>query len=484
MSEESNEEYTTRFGNFVEDPSRPGVFLAEEIDQSELVVPASVSRTGQDIPLNVSPTTVFITPDNGERALPYEESIEGTPEGSGNSTSLDRVAYFNNLSLVASFANSSGYPSQIQRAGVNPTSPVIDPLQPVRIALAGSNAGIGPFALVTNNNGGGIINLGDGDTDMLVARFVSVPNIASLNLTQSEIDGLGSFVVGHEIKHLNDGRVAGRSYEDWETYRAEVNGDHDTLNTYFNDDFAQLVMDMRALGSLNNFGFMDVEMDDHATHIWSEEFRTGVMPTEEQANKIMAAPNLINSELESRLDSDQDIIESMYMFPAERYIYLATLHAEGAFAEQQSENEYVNEYLDKYIDAAERRYPSEQIDEASQRVLMRQASELVYDAEPDVDLSEGDVADKLRDDPAYYYANMKVLRENGTFDSIPHANEIIDRRLAQIEQENPELIKNIDMNVYRERYKNDEAPTPSSVPTPTLPSTGLAPPAAPSMPSL
>lgn len=480
MPDENETRYTTALGNFVEDPNRPGVYISTEIDQSEFIVPANVSQTGQDTPLNISPNTVFITPNNGENASRYEfsmriDQVRGTPEGSRGSVNpnLDRTAYLNNVSLLASLSNSSGFQYGILSAGgaTGSENQAPDTLQPVRIALvASANEEMGPFALVTNSNGGGIINLSDGDPEKLLVELTGVPSIEHLNIPEGYIEALPSFVAGHEVKHLNSERQPGRVLEDWETYTHEIKGDHATLQRYFNSDYALFINDIRALSSINRG-----QRDDHATHIWSEEFAQGILPTKEQAELIMIAPEQINEILDNNI-IDEDIDASIDQNPAERYIYLSSLKSSGTFNDLFSRNPYAEEFLDKYFAAAERRYPQADIEAASERVLMRTAAQEAYFAEPDPDLSEGDVADKLRDDPAYYYANMKVLRENGAFDSIPRANEIIDRRLAQIERENPEAVRSINMNEFRERYATE----PDQPTTPTTPvSANIAPPSPP-----
>lgn len=455
---EGEKKYNTVLGTFAEDENRPGVYYADEIDRSHLIVPAEVSNTGKARDIDVSPSTVFISKENGERSKLYDWALRSETSKDPNFSNRG-VAYANNLSLIASFANVSGAPYEIQKLDSDALKqPPVDTLGPVRLALKSSDPGIGPFALVTNNNGGGIVNLTITNNAELLAKFTGVPSLENLNVPPAYVEAFGSFVAGHEVKHLHSNRAPGQVYESWQTYIAEVQGDHGTLKSYFNRDYAEFVMDMRALSSLNAIG----TEDDHATQIWTEEYETGVMPTKTEAEEIMAAPELINENLEGALEDD--IITSMKANPAERYILLEMARRQGEFDDIAKENKYVGEYLDKYKAAAERRYPQEDIATARDKFINSITDSQAYEAEPDAELSEEDVAKKLQEDPAYRYGNLKVLREMGAFKDIPGGNERVDRALAEIETKNPEIVKNIDMAPYRERYKSDEP----SVETPSV----------------
>ncbi|MGZ9097684.1 MAG: hypothetical protein ACXW30_05245 [Micavibrio sp.] len=267
----------------------------------------------------------------------------------------DLTSYFNGLSLVSSFANANQINNinQIdQEPDVTRQSPTLEGMAVVESDMSGENAGA--FARQTNAISGGLVHLTTDSAEDDLAGFTGVGDIESLNVPKAYIEAWRPSIAAHELRHLQDRSLSNESSR--HVLIGEIEADHGSLRQYFNQDYNNFVMDMQALRSLN----VIASVDDHATHIWTEEYGDGLKPTELEAQNIMSAPQKIYERTvmqtsEAFPETPRADIENALEDTGQRYAAFKALRERGAFNDIPNGNEFV----DKYLAASERRYSAE-----------------------------------------------------------------------------------------------------------------------------
>lgn len=326
--------YKTQLGNFTQEQG--SIYVSDTVRREDFVIPAEFSKTGAEIDLRsvLNRNTVVYTEQDALTGAKFE--VEAGEDSRKMST-----AYLNSISLTTVFANATTMYGQ-------------DALGLARFAM--SNSDRGPSAIRTNERGGGFLQITTQDPAEYLAEFVGV-DLKNLNVTEGQIKAWIPSVMAHEAYHLKDDRPREGSH-----LPLEIEADFGSLRDQFNAEYKTFITDTQALTSLNNIG----ERDDHATHIWAEEYKIDaitkkpVMPTLDEIDKIELAPASIKAVMQERIsaawpEASKGMIGSIIDVPAQKYGALKVLREQGAF----DEIPFGNEFVDKYISAAERLYTPE-----------------------------------------------------------------------------------------------------------------------------
>lgn len=326
----ANKVYHTLVGNFTEAAGK--VYISETVNKADLIVPAQFAKNGQDTPLELMPNTVVLTEKEAKLGEVIERQLKFDSNFKENATS-----YLNDISLISSFANAS-------MGGA-------DGIATTRSGL--SAADWGPSALQSNSKGSGFLQMTTQDSKSYLKDFITV-DLENTNIQPAYIQAWAASVAAHELYHLKDSHLGKAS-----VLAGEIEADHGSLKQVFNKDYKDFVMDMQALRSINFI----VPQDDHATHIWSEEYDSGLMPTVQEDKEIMGAPQAIRNRAMNVLDkvypdNTWTEVEALFSDPQGKYATLKVLREKDAFADIP----FANEFVDKYLTAAERRYKAEYLE--------------------------------------------------------------------------------------------------------------------------
>jgi hypothetical protein len=304
---------------------RDGVFASDATwRELNLTVSAEVSRSGRATRIDVPENTIFVT-------------------------DADRQAWrAQSGGLAQVFANATGLPYDDLRSTLNFSS--LNGDRPM--GFYSHTVDFGPQGVDASDLS--VISVEADPRDTLF-RFLKM-RPEQTNISEAYIQAFEPYAIAHEIRHRSQS-VADTSLVG--IFMAETDADLAPLRQYFNADYNQFILDVRAIETIHSqISLRNVSNGDtHASHLWNEEY--GIRnPTFEEVDDFANAPMNLAQETYSYIHRMRDVLppdmlERMRIAdnnPAQYLGYMQALNETGKIDAIPG----AREYADKYFAAMQR----------------------------------------------------------------------------------------------------------------------------------
>ncbi|MGE4313152.1 MAG: hypothetical protein AB7E85_02625 [Pseudobdellovibrionaceae bacterium] len=400
---------------------RPGVIVSNDVTREDMVIPASVSATGQEQPILLPDNTIVLT----TRDETYIKEAMGDP---------DSATYANVLSYLSS---SGGFP--------------LDTLTKVFTSHAQST--MGPMARMDNMPDGTRARLievtGHQRETLDPLLYGGVIDRENINIPENFKEAFPSFVTAHELVHTDepvDGDMSGYVAAGVAT-AGEFKADREALKQ-FSPEFGQFIYDVRALTALNSAFSPHPTDTTHSSFIELQTDENGEVADEEYTD-VANAPNAIRAATEDMINKLNltDVDSEIEISPDQaRYAALKLGRQLGVY----DDIPYGNQFVDRYLEAGERLLKPEVTDPDMTRHIAQAAAVDItnfpvgeepedvyvnYDAK--VILEQAGFtkmdAEEFLNDPAQQYAMYKTMYDSGGYANLPETTAYLERYMAAAE---------------------------------------------------
>lgn len=356
--------YETIFGPLVE--VAPQAFVDAKLTRDFFEIPAAASATGQAQTVTLPPNLVFLRAgaahEEGVSTQLYsfakqyglasgDEAVAAFPNAAAPISDADQVRILNSSVLVAGLANARlSAEKNIERSGISTIPNVIAKMN--QLSDIGSSAHTAQNYLQSDTartaelQNGGIIVLGR-NIGSLPSELARIPS-QFLNVPQTYVDALPSFVTLHEISHTQDTFLK-IGHEGQNTARSEFHADVSVLDQ-FSPGFRQYIYDSRAIAALNQP--LGETADNHQSHMAVETGADGAALSDERITQIRSANIEIQRIVQREIERNTSLGVNadgagIYQIGngAGRAAAITSLHARGAFNDIPAANEMVEHYL-------------------------------------------------------------------------------------------------------------------------------------------